>query len=312
MPDKLEKRSENEALLAQEFRGPNSRVFENSDGVVTVEWAGVPFIEWDTVNSTAQIFSGGELSPVFRRKINRALESIGFESTVTIENNKWYVNAPAVEPVEFEEGFTVTAVTENLVEPDEDPDDTQENIETTKEDLPEKETAEEEQLKKGTKHEAEHDSVYTWIEEAIAANGVLPTIEEFREKIAADHIDKIPDYYDRLDDMEEGLEDVPDKNEVKTPTIVAKRKVRAATEPKVYDMGEDALDRFTVVISDDVYSMSHDPVSPSGYNLWIGNLSEYDVANFGKEVPMDSLPDSVKIAIEDRLNDYSKEEKNND
>lgn len=312
MPDSLEKRTKNEALLGEVFRGPDVNIFENPEGIVTVEWSGIPFIEWDTVNSTAKIFSGSELSPVFRRKINRALRVIGFESFVSVENSKWYIKAPAVEPVDFEEGFIVTAVTENLVEPDEDPVDAKEVLAIPKEDLPEKETAEEEQLKKGAKHEAEHDGVYTWIEEAIATNGVLPTVEEFREKIATDHINKIPDYYDRLEEMEEGLEDVPDKNEVKTPTIVAKRKVRAATEPKVYDMGEDALDRFTVVISDDVYSMSHDPISPSGYNLWIGNLSEYAVANFGKEVPMDSLPDSVKIAIEDRLNDYSKEEKNND
>lgn len=74
------------------------------------------------------------------------------------------------------------------------------------------------------------------------------------------------------------------------------------TDIVVYDKEGNDLDRYTVIISDSVYSMSENAHSPQGVNLYCGERNEFpeDVSHFGKIVDFESLPDGVKYAIKDR------------
>ena len=77
------------------------------------------------------------------------------------------------------------------------------------------------------------------------------------------------------------------------------------TEAKVtvYDNGGESMDRYTVVIGDDVFGMSENPGSPQGFNQWAGNVGK-DIrlgSHLGKVVKVTSLPKPVQKAIKDRM-----------
>ena len=80
----------------------------------------------------------------------------------------------------------------------------------------------------------------------------------------------------------------------------------ATTKITVYDNGGKTMDRFTVVIGDDVFGMSEDPTSPQGFNQWAG-IAGKDIrlgAHLGKIVKVTSLSKTLQKAIKDRLNIY--------
>jgi len=74
----------------------------------------------------------------------------------------------------------------------------------------------------------------------------------------------------------------------------------------VFDNGGKTWDRYTVIISGDVYTMSADADSPSGFNQWAGLLIELPNAidKRDKEIALTDLPRSTQRAIGNRLKAY--------
>lgn len=70
-----------------------------------------------------------------------------------------------------------------------------------------------------------------------------------------------------------------------------------------YDNGGTTIDRYTIIIDNDVYSMSINPNSPQGVNEYYGPIDEHirKYLEFGadgvKKTNIDNLPASVLIAI---------------
>lgn len=60
----------------------------------------------------------------------------------------------------------------------------------------------EEALRKGAKVESEHMTTYAALKQYVTAHKKWPAPNLFFAMIAKDHIDEIPDYYDRLAIME--------------------------------------------------------------------------------------------------------------
>ena len=73
-------------------------------------------------------------------------------------------------------------------------------------------------------------------------------------------------------------------------------------EVTVYDDGGKTIDRYTVVIGNDVYGMSDNCLSPNGFNQYCGELSEMDVGAFGEILPKEKQSAILRRAIADRLN----------
>lgn len=80
------------------------------------------------------------------------------------------------------------------------------------------------------------------------------------------------------------------------------------TKIRVFDSGEDCFsDRYTVIISNDVFGMSNNACSPNGFNQYIGtiglDLSEENLLQvIGEEkTPLRTLPSEVLEAIINRL-----------
>jgi hypothetical protein len=42
----------------------------------------------------------------------------------------------------------------------------------------------------------------------------------------------------------------------------------------IYDSGDKCFDRYTVIIDDAVFGMSHNPLHPQGFNQYVGSLEE--------------------------------------
>lgn len=63
------------------------------------------------------------------------------------------------------------------------------------------------------------------------------------------------------------------------------------------------FDCFTVMLGDDVFTMSEDPLSPHGVNQWAGNLSDFPKPQNDSERKLkpNEIPDQIKQAIIDRL-----------
>jgi len=75
------------------------------------------------------------------------------------------------------------------------------------------------------------------------------------------------------------------------------------------------VDRYTVIIDDDVYIMSHNPRNPQGVNQYCGtvdDLGNSDVEIYVKHlqawgmviVELDNLSEEVKTAITERMDSY--------
>ena len=65
---------------------------------------------------------------------------------------------------------------------------------------------------------------------------------------------------------------------------------------QVFDSGEQFADRYTVIIGDDAYGMSHDADQPNGYNQCVEARYAY-----GKPIVLGELPKGTLIAIIQRL-----------
>ena len=81
------------------------------------------------------------------------------------------------------------------------------------------------------------------------------------------------------------------------------------TEGKVtvYDNGGESMDRYTVIIGNQVFGMSGNPTSPQGFNQWAGQVG-VDVkigSHLGKIVKVTSLSKPVQVAIKDRIKQES-------
>lgn len=69
---------------------------------------------------------------------------------------------------------------------------------------------------------------------------------------------------------------------------------------RIYDSDEKVFDRYTIIIDEDVYGMSHNPLSPQGFNQWCCNVWEITTKHLGKEIKFDDCPTEVQVAINDR------------
>ena len=76
---------------------------------------------------------------------------------------------------------------------------------------------------------------------------------------------------------------------------------------KVFDNGGATFDRYTIVTKDALYTMSSNPLSPSGFNqlgssrVNINDVFEYTPNNSEKEIALRDTPVDVLIAIIQRL-----------
>ena len=50
----------------------------------------------------------------------------------------------------------------------------------------------------------------------------------------------------------------------------------------IYDSGDKWADRYTVIIDDAVFGMSHNPLHPQGFNQFAGTLGEFPQNTEGK------------------------------
>jgi hypothetical protein len=77
---------------------------------------------------------------------------------------------------------------------------------------------------------------------------------------------------------------------------------------EIYDNGGTTFDRYTIIIDGDVYGMSENPQSPQGFNQYSGRLAELPMARSnGERITMESLPEAVQKAIEERAQPTIKE-----
>jgi hypothetical protein len=69
---------------------------------------------------------------------------------------------------------------------------------------------------------------------------------------------------------------------------------------RIFDTGEKYADRYTVTINNSLYTMSENPSSPRGVNMYCCEIpDEYE--SVGKEIKMKDLPREVRWAILDRV-----------
>ena len=69
---------------------------------------------------------------------------------------------------------------------------------------------------------------------------------------------------------------------------------------KVWEGSEDFVDRYTVRIKNDYYGMSCNPLSPQGFNQYIGSYPNIYEAYLGKEISLPFLPEEVRKAVAER------------
>jgi len=303
------KYTQNEWVLAEHLRGANTQIYEKGDGSVAVNLHGTEVAVWSPVDNTVKINSGGYKTATTKRRINQVFDLVGLESEIDQKGGEWFLNAPGQDAVPFEEGMVVTAKKRVTRSEDGDKPETRDGSGPPpygKKEGPGKGKQDgsglaDNQLKKGIEHEKEHDGIYGWLKEYYTEKDEFPPVEEFRKKVAEDHLEKDPEYYSKLEKVEE--EDKPEAS-----FSSQSKKITAAdlSGVKVYDLGEDAdvVDRYTVVIEDDVYSMSEHANHPGGFNLWLGKVEDFDVEAFGLPIDVADLPEGVKKAVEGRLQGY--------
>jgi len=70
---------------------------------------------------------------------------------------------------------------------------------------------------------------------------------------------------------------------------------------EIYDNDGATFDRYTIIIDDDVYGMSEDPLSPQGFNQYCGKLADFPFARESTKVGLQELPFEVIEAIKNRM-----------
>jgi len=67
---------------------------------------------------------------------------------------------------------------------------------------------------------------------------------------------------------------------------------------KLYDNKGKTIDRYTVIINRDAYTMSENPLSPQGVNMWLCRAEELNTDGSEaidlREAPIDVLVASIK------------------
>jgi len=74
---------------------------------------------------------------------------------------------------------------------------------------------------------------------------------------------------------------------------------------QVYDNGGETFDRYTVIIDNDVFGMSENPLSASGFNQWCGDAYQLQTPHdyLGKDVTQEIFKDEIMVkAIVQRIN----------
>lgn len=75
--------------------------------------------------------------------------------------------------------------------------------------------------------------------------------------------------------------------------------------PRVFDNGGETTDRYTILLDRSLFAMSEDPLSPLGFNQYIGEMDELGwLIPLELEVSISSLPRDIQTAIQ-----YRKESK---
>lgn len=79
-----------------------------------------------------------------------------------------------------------------------------------------------------------------------------------------------------------------------------------AIKPIIYDNGGKTIDRYTIFIGNQVYGMSENPLSPQGFNQFVGLKKEISktLLKKDKKVKFSSLPEEVKKAINYKLKQW--------
>lgn len=100
-----------------------------------------------------------------------------------------------------------------------------------------------------------------------------------------------------------------DAVELDKPCVVtAAVHVHSMSEKEVVVYDEESnnfQDRYTVVIGNDVYSMSDNAHRPDGVNMWVGTTDEIPLGDhLGKKKMFDELPDNIKEAIRIRMKGF--------
>lgn len=68
---------------------------------------------------------------------------------------------------------------------------------------------------------------------------------------------------------------------------------------RIFDTGEKYADRYAVIINNSLYTMSENPSSPQGVNMYCCEIPD-KYESRGKEIKMSDLPREVREAILDR------------
>jgi len=69
---------------------------------------------------------------------------------------------------------------------------------------------------------------------------------------------------------------------------------------RIFDTGEKYAVRYTVTINNSLYTMSENPSSPQGVNMYCCEIPD-KYESTGKEIKIRDLPGKVRWAILDRL-----------
>lgn len=80
-------------------------------------------------------------------------------------------------------------------------------------------------------------------------------------------------------------------------------KETAMNNVRIWDNDSKTFDRYTVQIDRDIFTMSDNPLSPQGVNLYDGTLAKNESFGMGfdKRVKLNDLPKDVQTAIRQRI-----------
>jgi len=70
---------------------------------------------------------------------------------------------------------------------------------------------------------------------------------------------------------------------------------------RVYLTDEDVMDRWTIVIGGEVFTMSDNATAPNGVNQYMGTVREVDFSRIGIRVNIAKLPYQMLLGIKSRL-----------
>jgi hypothetical protein len=79
---------------------------------------------------------------------------------------------------------------------------------------------------------------------------------------------------------------------------IMKRKIR------IFDNGGLSFDRYTLLLGEDAFGMSYNPLSHQGFNQYIGYSKDIKINCLGNEITdkYHSLPHDLFVAIHQRVN----------